>query len=65
MPDTDEIAARFNTVLKLYWPCKKIVDIRNTGRLVATCEGIGATFWGLKNVKYSDPNAAVCYGIQA
>ena len=60
--DANEIAAKFNSALKLAGQCKQTVSMENAEGLVSACDDIAAAFWSTKNVEYSDPNAAVRYG---
>ena len=60
--DAGEIAAKFNSALKLAGQCKQTVSMDHAESLVAACDDIAAAFWTTKNVEYSDPNAAARYG---
>ena len=61
--DANEIAAKFNSALKLAGQCKQTVSMENAEALVAAVDDIAAVFWGTKGVEYSDPNAAARYGV--
>ena len=60
--DANEIAAKFNSALKLAGQCKQTVSMENAENLVSACDDIASAFWATKNVEYSDPNAAARYG---
>ena len=61
--DANEIAAKFNAALKLASQCKQTVSMENAEALVASVDDIATVFWSTKGVEYSDPNAAVRYGV--
>ncbi len=61
--DANEIAAKFNAALKLASQCKQTVSMENAEALVAAVDDIATVFWSTKGVEYSDPNAAVRYGV--
>ena len=60
--DANDIAAKFNSALKLASQCKQNVSMENAEALVAAVDDIATVFWSTKGVEYSDPNAAVRYG---
>ena len=60
--DANDLAAKFNSALKLAGRCRQTVDMAACEELVAAVDGIAAAFWATKNVEYSDPNAAARYG---
>ncbi len=61
--DANDIAAKFNAALKLASQCKQTVSMENAEALVAAVDDIATVFWSTKGVEYSDPNAAVRYGV--
>ena len=61
--DANEIAAKFNSALKLAGQCKQTVSMENAEALVAAVDDIAAVFWSTKGVDYSDPLAAARYGV--
>ena len=61
--DANDIAAKFNAALKLASQCKQTVSMENAEALVASVDDIATVFWSTKGVEYSDPNAAVRYGV--
>ena len=60
--DANEIAAKFNSALKLAGQCKQTVSMDNAEALVAAVDDIASTFWATKGVEYSDPVADARYG---
>ena len=60
--DANDIAAKFNSALKLAGQCKQTVSMENAEALVAAVDDIATIFWSTKGVDYSDPVAAARYG---
>ncbi len=60
--DANDLAAKFNSALKLAGRCRQTVDMAACEELVAAVDDIATAFWATKNVEYSDPNAAARYG---
>ena len=60
--DANEIAAKFNSALKLAGQCKQTVSMDNAEALVAAVDDIASTFWATKGVEYRDPVADARYG---
>ncbi|MCY4651928.1 MAG: superoxide dismutase, Ni [Dehalococcoidia bacterium] len=61
--DANDIASKFNAALKLASQCKQTVSMDSAEALVAAVDDIASVFWSTKGVEYSDPNAAVRYGV--
>ncbi len=60
--DANDIAAKFNSALKLAGQCKQTVSMENAEALVAAVDEIATIFWSTKGVEYSDPVAEARYG---
>lgn len=60
--DANDLAAQFNSALKLAGRCRQTADMDAAEELVRTVDQISEVFWATKNVTYTDPNASVRYG---